>query len=117
MRQEIRANAVSVTESSPWARVQTNALDSLEVGPYVRRSDRDSGQRLTYVDSFAESVRLWCSERSFQNVQAHLLQGRIELREVAFVAVVDEKPVRALTRGDLLELLKCPSRGGISCIV
>ena len=56
--------------------------------------------------AFAESVRLGRVERRFQDAQAHRLQGRIELGGVNAVAVVDEEPVRFLSRDDLPELLE-----------
>src|SRR2546429_2858189 len=41
-------------------------------------------------------------------------QGRIELAGVNVVAVVDEEPVRFLSRDGLPELLERPVRGGMS---
>src|SRR5437588_8485312 len=68
----------------------------------------------TCDEAFAESVRLGRVERRFQDAQAHRLQGRIELAGVNVVAVVDEEPVRFLSRDGLPELLERPVRGGMS---
>ena len=68
----------------------------------------------TSDEAFAESVRLGRMERRFQDAQAHRLQGRIELGGVNGVAVVDEEPVRFLSRDGLPELLERPVRGGMS---
>ena len=53
-------------------------------------------------------------QRRFQDAQAHRLQGRIELRGVKVVAVVDEERVRFLSRDGLPELLERPVRAGMS---
>ena len=66
----------------------------------------------TSDEAFAKSVRLGRVERRFQDAQAHRLQGRIELRGVNRVAVVDEEPVRFLSRDGLPELLERPVRCG-----
>ena len=63
----------------------------------------------TCDEAFAESVRLGRVERRFQDAQAHRLQGRIELAGVNVVAVVDEEPVRFLSRDGLPELLGASS--------
>jgi hypothetical protein len=68
----------------------------------------------TSDEAFAECVRLGRVERRFQDAQAHRLQGRIELAGVNVVAVVDEEPVRFLSRDGLPELLERPVRGGMS---
>jgi len=68
----------------------------------------------TSDEAFAESVRLGRAERRFQDAQAHRLHGRIEFGGVNVVAVVDEKPVRFLSRDGLPELLERPVRGGMS---
>src|SRR5258707_4411439 len=61
-----------------------------------------------------ESVCLGRVEGCFQDAQTHRLQGRIELRGVNVIAVVDEEPVRFLSRDDLPELLQRPVRSGMS---
>ncbi len=63
---------------------------------------------------FAESVHLGRAEGRFEDAQANRLQGRIELRGVHVVAVVDQEPVQFLSRDDLPELLERPVRGGMS---
>src|SRR5258708_503324 len=68
----------------------------------------------TSDEAFAESVRLWSVEWRFQDAQAHRLQGRIELAGVHIVAVVDEEPIRFLSRDGLPELLERAVRGGMS---
>jgi len=59
-------------------------------------------------EAFAESVRLGRVERRFQDAKAHRLQGRIELAGVIVDAVVDEEPVRFLSRDGLPKLLERP---------
>jgi hypothetical protein len=84
----------------------------LEDSAQVSLVDRNQEIQTLAADSsyqtFAESVRLGRSERSFQDAQAHRLQSRIQLGGVNAVAVVQEEAVRFLSRDDLPELLKSP---------
>lgn len=85
----------------------------LENSPQVSLVQRNQEIQTLAADSadeaFAESVRLRRVERRLQDAQAHRLQCQIELRGVNFVAVVDQKPVRILSRDGLPELLERPA--------
>ena len=96
--------------------VMSNPL--LEDSPQVSLVQRNQEIQTFAADSsyqaFAESVRLGRAERRFQDAQAHRLQSRIQLGGVNAVAVVNEEPVRFLSRDDFPDLLKRPIRGGMS---
>lgn len=64
-------------------------------------------------EALAESVRLGRAERRFQNAEAHLRQGRTQLRRVQVVAVMDEEAMRPLSCDHFPELLERPVRGGM----
>ena len=91
----------------------------LEDSPQVSLVDRNQEIQTPAADSsceaLAESVRLGRAEWRFQDAQAHRLQGRTQLGGVNGVAVVNDEPVRFLSRDYLPELLKSPVRGGMGC--